>query len=481
MPKTNKPVVILGGGLAGLTAANYLRRHNVNVIVYEAGTKIAGLAQSFHDQEGFTYDFGAHFITNRLAETVGIRDKCRLVKRYAETVWLGGKSYSHPFGLLSIPRMTLDGLSARMNSLRKSVEPESAAEWFRTTYGESLANEIAIPLTEAWSGAAGEDLSPAVGQGISSGIGRTLWLKVASRVTGRSVACGYSRELPEKPSVYHVYPEGGIGSICSKLAEGLDDVIHLESPVESIIVEDNKVVGVWVAGRFQEASAVMSTAPVHILSKMVEGSDAVAHLSGFRYRPMIFVNLRLKGRGLLPDVVTWTPENDFPFFRLTETPVSMPWLAPPGKTVITVDIGCERDDFYWSMDDDALGELCIANLNRLVPNARQRYLGCRVMRTPLAYPVLLREYERARQRLCKGTGIENLHSIGRNGEFSHSFMEDVHCRSESKAHKVLYSLSSENVSARDTSTQVLRNEPSLPFNCPNAEIHPDVRPITPAT
>ena len=232
-----------------------------------------------------------------------------------------------------------------------------------------------------------------MGQGISSGIGRTLWLKVASWVTGRAVACGYSRELPEKPSVYHVYPDGGIGSLCAKLAEGLDDVIQLESPVESIIVEDNKVVGVWVAGRFQEASAVISTAPVHILGKMVEGSDAVAHLSEFRYRPMIFVNLRMTGRGLLPDVVTWTPESHFPFFRLTETPVSMPSLTPPGKTVITVDIGCEQDDSFWSMDDDELGELCIESLRRLVPDARERYQGCRVMRTPLAYPVLLREYD----------------------------------------------------------------------------------------
>ena len=83
-------------------------------------------------------------------------------------------------------------------------------------------------------------------------------------------------------------------------------------------------------GTIHEASAVVSTAPVHVLGKIVEGSITVSHLSKFRYRPMIFVNLRLKGRGLLPDVVTWTPENEFPFFRLTETPLSMPWLAPDG-------------------------------------------------------------------------------------------------------------------------------------------------------
>src|SRR5437899_5776808 len=140
----SKPVIILGAGLAGLTAANYLRRQNVPVILYEAGNKIAGLAQSFHDDEGFTYDFGAHFVTNRLAETIGVREKCRTVKHYAETVWLGGKSYSHPFGLMRVPRMAADGISAKMKALRKSERPESAAEWFRANYGKSLATEVAI-------------------------------------------------------------------------------------------------------------------------------------------------------------------------------------------------------------------------------------------------------------------------------------------------------------------------------------------------
>ena len=255
-----KPVAILGAGLAGLTAASYLRRQNIPVTLFEAGSKIAGLAQSFHDDAGFTYDFGAHFITNRLAETVGIRNKCRTIRHYAETVWLDGKSYSHPFGLMRVPRMTADGVSAKVRALRKTEQPASAAEWFRFNYGESLANEVAIPLTEAWSGAAADDLSPAVGDGISSGIGRSLWLKAASQVSGRAVACGYSHELPEKASVYHVYPEGGIGALCQKLAEGLDDVIQLESPVENIIVEDNKAVGVRVGGRLYEASAVISTA-----------------------------------------------------------------------------------------------------------------------------------------------------------------------------------------------------------------------------
>jgi protoporphyrinogen oxidase len=177
-----------------------------------------------------------------------------------------------------------------------------------------------------------------------------------------------------------------------------------------------------------EASAVVSTAPVHILAKLVQGTDALRHLAAFRYRPMVLVNMRFTGRGLLPDVVTWTPARELPFFRLTEATWSMPWLAPQGKTTINADIGCVVGDPLWTMTDEALGELCVRHLEQIVPSARARYLGCRVMRTPIAHPIFLRQYEAERQAFAAGNPVEGLYSIGRNGEFAHILMEDVYWR-----------------------------------------------------
>src|SRR4029078_3275760 len=96
--KTKKPIAILGAGIAGLTATNFLQRRTVPFLLFEAGDNIAGLASSFRDADGFTYDFGAHFITNRLADAIGISSECRVVKHYGETVWLRGRSHSYPFG-----------------------------------------------------------------------------------------------------------------------------------------------------------------------------------------------------------------------------------------------------------------------------------------------------------------------------------------------------------------------------------------------
>ncbi len=435
--KNEKPIAIIGAGLAGLTAANFLHSRNIPFVLYEAGKKIAGLAASFKDEEGFSYDFGAHFITNRLAAAIGVSSDCLLVKHYGETVLLGGKTYNYPFGLMKIPRMTLSGAAGKIKSLTNGHAPESAAEWFRKSYGSALADEVALPLIEAWSGASAENLSAAVGESLPGSIGKTLYLKAAGRVLGRAVAVGYNREMPEKWSVHHVYPKNGVSTLCEKLAEGFADKIKLESPVEGIVVENEKVVAVEAKGERREVSAVVSTAPVNILAKLVKGTNALEKFKDFRYRPMIFVNMRFEGRGLLPDTVLWLPEKEFPFFRLTEATISMPWLAPAGKTIITVDIGCQKDDEFWTMDESKLTELCLENLTRIVPDARERFLGANVLKTPIAYPVFLNEYEAERRNFEESTGIENLLSIGRNGEFAHIFMEDVYWRTRRKVRQLI--------------------------------------------
>ncbi len=427
-----KPVAIIGGGLAGLTAANFLKQNNIPFILFEAGDRLAGLAASFKDKDGFSNDFGAHFITNRLAKAVGVERECKTVKYYGESVWIGDKSYQYPFGLVTIPRMSLGFLQSKLKLNKKRSAAKSIAELFRNRYGSSLANEIALPLIEAWSGAPSDKLSPAIADSLPKSIFNTFYLKMASKVTGRAVACGYNREKPEVPSVYHVYPNGGVSRLCSKLAEGLEDSITLQSPVQEIIVENEKAVAVMVKDELIEVSAVVSTAPANILSKMVTGTDALKGIANFRFRPMLFVNIRFDKRNLLPDTVLWFPEHQFPFFRLTEVTRSMPWLAPEGKSIITADIGCEKNDEYWNMDNEELITLCVEKITAIIPNAANKFLGANVLRTPYAYPIFLNEYEKERREFENSTKIDNLLSIGRNGEFAHRFMEDVYWRTREK-------------------------------------------------
>ena len=47
-------------------------------------------------------------------------------------------------------------------------------------------------------------------------------------------------------------------------------------------------------------------------------------------------------------------------------------------------------------------------LSEMIPYAKERYLGCRVLRTPIAYLVYLNEYEAERKAFGESTGIDGL-------------------------------------------------------------------------
>lgn len=423
---TKAPISVLGAGIGGLTAANDLHRRGYDVEVYEAGKAIAGMAQSFTDKNGIKYDFGAHLITNRLAAALGVAERCYTITKYNETVFINGKTFNFPFGLLTSPRYVGSALAARVK-LRKPRKVESAGDWYRANYGRRMADDIAIPLVEAWSGVSADELSPAViPPHVDRGIGNILKLKFSFWASGRAVCNGFSRAKPETSNVWHVYPKNGVAELCQKLASGLEDNIALETRVESIIVENERVRAVKVNGEEKETGAVVSTAPVHILPKIVKGTESLNHFSSFLYRPMVLATVILEGRPFLPAVTTWVPEKEHPFFRLTEVPQSVPWLAPDGMTTINVDIGCETDSEYYQMDDEDIGQLCIEHLDAMFPGAKARYKGCRVVRTPIGYPKYLREYETERRALEAGLPVEGLYPAGRNAEFAHILMEDIY-------------------------------------------------------
>jgi protoporphyrinogen oxidase len=424
--RTREPVAILGAGLAGLVAANELQRRSLPFRLFEAGKQIAGLARSFRDEAGFSYDFGAHFITNRLAAALGIGARCRDVRFYSEAVWLAGRPLTYPWGLAGSPKLLFSVLRSKLSS--PSHKPSTAADAFTAEYGGDFARLVAIPLIERWSGIPASELAPSVAEKISGGVVHLVQVSMARRLTARAVAHGYCSEQAETIHVWHVYPEAGLSTLCEHLASHVSVTIELQSPVERILVENERVRAVRVHGEEIEVSAVMSTAPVNVLAKLVEGTNALAPLARFRYRPMTFVNLRFKGRGLLPSVMLWHPEADYPFFRLTEAPLSMPWLAPDGMTMLTADLSCDVGDRIWTMPDDEIGALCLEHIARVVPDARTRYQGCNVLRTPLAYPIFLAAYEQERCAFAQSSGVEGLSSIGRNGEFAHILMEDVYWR-----------------------------------------------------
>ena len=58
-----KKIVIVGAGMAGLTAAAYLSRENYNVLLLDKNDRCGGLVNTF-EVEGFSFDSGPRAFVN---------------------------------------------------------------------------------------------------------------------------------------------------------------------------------------------------------------------------------------------------------------------------------------------------------------------------------------------------------------------------------------------------------------------------------
>jgi len=63
MTVENKKIVIVGAGMAGLTAAAYLARENFSVLLLEKNDRVGGLVHTF-DRDGFHFDTGPRAFVN---------------------------------------------------------------------------------------------------------------------------------------------------------------------------------------------------------------------------------------------------------------------------------------------------------------------------------------------------------------------------------------------------------------------------------
>ena len=429
MTRPRAPLVVAGAGIAGLTAARVAARHGFPVVCFEASGRLAGMAATEVDADGHIFDLGAHFITNRLAASVGVGARCRPVRRYAEAVLLDGHVRRYPLGLLAEPRFLAGAVAARLRP--PPGPPASAAELARRSYGRPFATRVAIPLLERWSGMPATDLAPAALEKVPGSVAGTVGLWLASRLLRRAVAIGYCATQPQSPWVHHVYPEGGVATVCEALAAQVRAAggrIHLERPVTAIVLDGDRVVGVRTADGAEVATdRVVSTAPITRLGALCGGHPHLDRFRALRFRALVLVNLVLTGRDVLPEVMVWFPDHR-PVFRATETTRAAPWLAPPDRSIVVCDLGAEVGDATWIAGDDALAAAAAGALADLVPGIERRVVGVRVMRVPFAYPLFRRVDEPLRRRIDDGTGIRGLLSVGRSGRFRHDLMEDVHWR-----------------------------------------------------
>jgi protoporphyrinogen oxidase len=161
-------VLIVGGGLTGLVAAEQLKRAGAPAVVLEREAEPGGACRSLR-ADGYVFDYTGHLLHVARAETqtylaeLGVWDQLAVHERRAAVV-IGGRATPYPV------QINTHGLAAdvRRDCLLGFVrawgrdggeEPADFRAWVLDRFGEGLARYFFFPYNSKLYRAAPEELS----------------------------------------------------------------------------------------------------------------------------------------------------------------------------------------------------------------------------------------------------------------------------------------------------------------------------------
>lgn len=412
------PVVVIGAGPAGLSAARALIRGGARVVVLEAEERVGGLSGSF-DFAGFRVDYGPHRLHQAAAPEVLELYRWALggalrVRSRSGLVHVGDRRLPYPLSLLGIARglglaeVARHGVSAVMARLRPPEGAHFGAEAARRL-GRHAARVLYESAARKVWGLEPEALDEALGRARVQKSGPWAILRAA---LGRGGAAGRR----------YFYPADGVGALAEGLAERIRQAggeVRLGAAAEGLVVEGGRVRAVKVAGQEVAARAVVATVPLPRLCEWVGRPEAA---EGLDYRALTLLYLLLDTeRGSERDV-HYFADGALPANRLFEAR-NFSGQGPPGRTVVGFDLPCAVGDDLWTASAEALTRRVRPALER-TGLGEVAVLDSRVRRVAAAYPLYRRGFAVARERALDALSqVEGLYPLGRSALFIH---DNVH-------------------------------------------------------
>lgn len=436
-----KKIVVLGGGLAGLSAAWKLSEAGHEVTVVEKENYVGGMSATIK-KHNYLFDFGGHrFITKR-------KDVIEEIKKlmgkdfrpgYRQTQYLlWGKRLKYPLELGDLIRKVSPFISAKclIDYLWTSVKgkfvslPEDNFEsWVSKRFGKHLYDIFFGQYTAKIWGMPPSRLS-------------RDW--AAQRISILNLADAVKQLLfkpKEDPRTYtrkYYYCNQGIGQIADKMAQEIKKKkgkILLQSEPKKISVKNNIVQSVDVGTndgiKKITCDYLINTIPVTDTVALLNSPAPASILSAakkLRYRAISFLFLALDQERASDNDALYVPEPKYFFFRIEQYKFwSMKMVPSHDKTSLCLEVGCFKDDEVWNMSDEELYQKGIEGLMeaKLIKD-ESVVAGYFVRRLDYVYPVFEIGYEKHAKKVREYVdSVENLISYGRQGYFQYIHMHHV--------------------------------------------------------
>ena len=423
----NHPVVVIGGGPAGLTAAHELIKLNRRPFVIEKYDKVGGLART-EDYQGFHFDMGGHrFFTkapevNRMWREVLGDDFLRRPR--LSRIYYNKTFFYYPLRLLNVLiglglwQSLLIVLSWVRWQLFPYQQEETFEQWVTNRFGRRLFRTFFKAYTEKVWGIPCSEL-------------KAEW--AAQRIKDLSLKTALlSMFLKPKQTIKTLieqfdYPRHGPGMMWNAVKDHIEKhggVVRLDTDVIRIHRRGTRITSVAVSSNGQQETIVgtdfISSMPVTEFIQKLDPPPPPKVLEAaekLTYRDFLTVCLIVDRPHLFPDNWIYIHDPEVNVGRIQNFKNWSPDMVPDHtKTSLGLEYFCTEGDTVWNMPDSDLIELGKREVEHIGLAPYEAITDGCVFRVAKAYPVYDSGYRTylAIVRKFMDT-LKNCQTIGRNG------------------------------------------------------------------
>jgi protoporphyrinogen oxidase len=432
-----KPVLIAGGGLAGLACARELNGAGRDYLLVEREKEIGGLCRTVETQ-GFTFDYTGHFLHFNQPEMKAwvlqlLGDRLKTRRRHA-AIYSQGAYTEYPYqennaGLLpqTARENVLGYLEAVLRRRFSQVDPGKARDfktWCLQTLGPGLSKNFMFPYNgKLWKFPL-DQLTP-----------RWMGRFVPAARVGEVVRGAFARKTSQSGyNATFLYPEkGGISTLPKALAAYLPNLwngIGLQS------LDLSRKTAWLSSGMEVQFDHLVSSLPLPRLVQLTRGIPAALQRAACSLRATSIYNVNFGFRGRQPIPYSWVyfPEKEFLFHRAGSVSACVPGSAPPGHFSLYVEFSYRGG----APNPAALGRHALQKLKALKWISSEKDMKTRVdLNLPGAYVIYDERREDITGSLLRFFEKRGIYSVGRYGRWEYGSMESAMAQGRQAAQSIL--------------------------------------------
>jgi protoporphyrinogen oxidase len=438
---SKNPVVILGGGVAGLATGYYLTRLGIDVLVLEAQSSCGGNCRTI-EKDGFSFDTGAHrfhdrnrAVTEDLHELLG---KSLIMVQAPSMIFDDSRLINFPIRPVDIltkmsPLFSFSAMLSLVKARVLSRRIRSFEDFAISSYGRLISSRFLLNYSSKLWGIPCCEISRDIAGKRLNGINlSTMLMSLLSKDTSRKAH--YEGEF--------LYPVGGIQRISDALISAIGrDKVLTGKKITGIRVDRSRVSAIEINScEKYDVGSVVSTLPLSTLITMMNHTvpERVQQISSsLRFRNIRLAAFSLNRAGVNGCSTMYFPDTKYMFTRIYEPRNRFVGMSPEGKTMLVAEVPCFQEDTVWRISDDELTDLVKKQILETGIIEEKEIISQYSVRLDNAYPVLEDDYLEKTSAIIECLSeLKNLYLNGRNSLFRYSWIHDLFNEGKATAERI---------------------------------------------